>query len=108
MIDNNAIKQIAILQNRKWSDDDVTTDLDDISESLGKSIHILSSIDMYRKEVLNGKLEWTPVHKSETFWRENVTKICPVGGSVATSEDLLALVQLLDKKLNKSNSERGL
>jgi len=106
MIDNDAMKQLAVLRNRKWSDEEVREDLDFISDSLAKSVHVLSSIDMYKKEVASGKLEWTPVHKSETFWRDNVTKICPVGGSVATSEDLLALVQLLDKKMNKSKEGR--
>ena len=48
-----------------------------------------SSLDMYRKEITEGKLEWTPVHKSEMFWRDNVVKICPVGKGVVDSEDLL-------------------
>jgi len=106
MIDNNAIKQIAILQNRKWSDDEVKEDLDIISESLGKSIHVLSSIEMYRKEIHNGRMEWTPVHKSETFWRDNVTKICPVGASIgdAGAEDLMTLVRLLNAKIDKTST----
>jgi V-type H+-transporting ATPase subunit H len=29
---------------------------------------------MYKKEVLSGKLQWTPVHKSEKFWKENAAK----------------------------------
>ena len=26
---------------------------------------------MYAKEVASGKLEWSPSHKSENFWRDN-------------------------------------
>merc|ERR1711871_99082 len=103
MIDNDAMKQLAVLGNRKWSDEEVREDLDFISDSLAKSVHVLSSIDMYRKEIASGKLEWTPVHKSETFWRDNVTKLCPVGGSVATSEDLMALITLLNAKFDKGS-----
>ena len=29
---------------------------------------------MYKSEVRSGNLDWTPVHKSEKFWRENVHK----------------------------------
>ena len=31
----------------------------------------MSSWDMYAKEVASGKLEWSPSHKSENFWRDN-------------------------------------
>jgi len=30
---------------------------------------------MYKKEVLSGNLEWSPVHRSEKFWRENSHKL---------------------------------
>lgn len=101
MIDNGAQKQIAVLRNRKWSDEEVGEDLDFIYDSLAKSVTVLSSLDMYRKEVQLGKLEWTPVHTSDTFWRDNVMKMCPAGGSVADSNDLMALTQLLHDKFVK-------
>lgn len=104
MIDNEAIKQLAVLRNRKWSDDEVRDDLQFVSEALLKSVHVLSSLEMYQKEVSTGKLEWTPVHKSETFWRENVTKMCPIGGSVESSGDLMALIQLLNTLMTKASS----
>jgi len=108
MIENDAFKQIAVLRNRKWSDEEVREDLDFISDALAKSMRVLSSLDMYRKEVNSGKLEWTPVHKSETFWRDNVTKICPVGGGVVDSPDLQALIELLNVKINKCTGDESL
>lgn len=101
LIDNGAQKQIAVLRNRKWSDEEVGEDLDFIYDALAKSVTVLSSLDMYRKEVQCGKLEWTPVHTSDTFWRDNVIKMCPAGGSVADSNDLMALTQLLHDKFVK-------
>jgi len=106
MIDNAAVKQLAVLRNRKWSDEEVREDLDYISDALAKSVHVLSSLDMYRKEITEGKLEWTPVHKSEMFWRNNVVKICPVGKGVVDSEDLLALIQLLNVKMDKAKTDK--
>ena len=40
--------------------------------ALARSERALSSFDEYKKEVLSGELDWTPPHKSETFWHENV------------------------------------
>lgn len=30
-----------------------------------------STFEMYKKEIMSGNLDWTPVHKSERFWKEN-------------------------------------
>jgi V-type H+-transporting ATPase subunit H len=34
-------------------------------------VAVCSTFDMYKKEVMSGKLQWSPVHKSEKFWKEN-------------------------------------
>ena len=34
-----------------------------------------SSFDEYSTEVKSGRLEWSPVHKSERFWRENCARL---------------------------------
>ena len=34
-----------------------------------------SSFDEYSTEVKSGRLEWSPVHKSEKFWRENAARL---------------------------------
>ena len=31
----------------------------------------MSSFDVYKKELASGKLEWSPSHKSENFWKDN-------------------------------------
>ena len=42
-----------------------------MKEELEKSFHDLSSFDEYSTEVKSGRLEWSPVHTSVKFWREN-------------------------------------
>lgn len=34
-----------------------------------------SSYDEYVTEVRSGRLEWSPVHRSEKFWRENADRL---------------------------------
>lgn len=36
---------------------------------------IHSSFDEYSSELKSGRLEWSPVHKSEKFWRENAVRL---------------------------------
>eukprot|EP01111_Echinosteliopsis_oligospora_P007418 TRINITY_DN223_c0_g1_i1.p1 TRINITY_DN223_c0_g1~~TRINITY_DN223_c0_g1_i1.p1 ORF type:complete len:452 (-),score=109.78 TRINITY_DN223_c0_g1_i1:84-1439(-) len=74
MIESGFLRMLAILQNKKWGDEDIVADLTKLSDSLGKNIVEMSSFDIYRKEVMTGQLEWSPVHKSEKFWRENQSR----------------------------------
>ncbi len=45
-----------------------------LKEKLADDIKLLSSWDKYKKEVLSGSLEWSPMHTSEQFWLENSPK----------------------------------
>lgn len=56
---------------QSWEDEDVTALLEDLSEALAANIKLLSSWDKYKKEVLSGSLDWTPMHTSDVFWTEN-------------------------------------
>lgn len=74
MIVLDLIKVLSTLAQRQWDDEDVVSDIKFLQESLFKDVHELSSFETYKKEVLSGELTWSPVHKSETFWRENIMK----------------------------------
>lgn len=50
------------------------TALEWLKEKLADDIKLLSSWDKYKKEVLSGSLEWSPMHTSEQFWLENSPK----------------------------------
>ncbi|VDM05365.1 unnamed protein product [Schistocephalus solidus] len=43
-------------------------------ETLKTSVQDVSSLEEYTTELTSGRLEWSPVHKSEKFWRENADK----------------------------------
>jgi len=51
----------------------------------------LSSFDEYITEVKSGRLEWSPVHRSEKFWRENAHHL-----NDKNYELLKILIQLLE------------
>lgn len=99
MIDAGFIRMLAILQNKKWGDEDIIEDLKVISEALAKNLVVLSSFDMYKKEVQSGQLDWTPVHKSEKFWRENSTRF---------EENDYQILQLLQRVLQTSGDPLSL
>lgn len=61
-------------QRKTWSDDDVVEDIDYLKTTLGEAFESLTTWDEYANEVKVGKLEWSPVHESEAFWKESVGK----------------------------------
>ncbi|KAJ8972363.1 hypothetical protein NQ317_018476 [Molorchus minor] len=74
MVQCKVLKQLAILEQRKFDDEDVTEDVEFLTEKLQSSVQDLSSFDEYATEIKSGRLEWSPVHKSK-FWRENAQRL---------------------------------
>ena len=74
MLDSGISKPLDILSNKQWGDEDIDKDLDELKKALETNLQALSSFDIYRTEVVSGNLEWSPVHKSERFWKENSHK----------------------------------
>jgi V-type H+-transporting ATPase subunit H len=71
MVHGKVLKTISLLQSRKFDDQDILEDMTYLDEKLQASVQDLSSFDEYVSELKSGRLEWSPVHKSERFWREN-------------------------------------
>lgn len=63
-----------LLALQNWEDEDVGITLEWLKEKLAEDIKLLSSWDKYKKEVLSGSLEWSPMHTSDQFWAENAPK----------------------------------
>ncbi|XP_063406931.1 V-type proton ATPase subunit H-like isoform X3 [Mytilus trossulus] len=91
MVQCKVIKQLELLDSRKFDDQDIVDDIEFLSEKLQSSIQDLSSFDEYTTEVKSGRLEWSPVHKSDRFWRENCIRL-----NEKNYELLKILVKLLE------------
>lgn len=75
MVQCKVLKQLDILQGRKFDDPDIIEDIEFLNNKLQESVQDLSSFDEYSTELKAGRLEWSPVHKSAKFWRENAMRL---------------------------------
>ncbi|XP_055639286.1 V-type proton ATPase subunit H isoform X1 [Toxorhynchites rutilus septentrionalis] len=75
MVQCKVMKQLQILEHRRFDDEDINSDLEFLIEKLQNSVQDLSSFDEYATEIKSARLEWSPVHKSATFWRENAQRL---------------------------------
>lgn len=75
MVHSKVLKQLDILQGHKFDDADIVEDIEFLLAKLHSSIQDLSSFDEYSTEIKCGRLEWSPVHKSEKFWHENAGRL---------------------------------
>ncbi|CAO1318407.1 unnamed protein product [Diamesa serratosioi] len=91
MVQCKVLKQLSILEQRRFDDEDITGDVEFLTEKLQNSVQDLSSFDEYSTEIKSGRLEWSPVHKSAKFWRENAQRL-----NEKNYELLRILIHLLD------------
>jgi len=91
MVQCKVMKQLELLEQRKFDDEDIQEDIEFLKEKMEASVQDLSSYDEYVTEVRSGRLEWSPVHRSEKFWRENAIRL-----NEKNYELLKILIQLLE------------
>jgi len=99
MIGCDILKTLEHLKNKKWGDDDIGADLEVLVTKLEEKYNDLSTFDMYKSELLSKKLNWSPSHKSEKFWRENVHKF---------DDDDFLVLRILKEILSTSKTPRVL
>ncbi|KAJ3039883.1 H(+)-transporting V1 sector ATPase subunit H [Rhizophlyctis rosea] len=75
LIGNKVLNVAETLSGRKWTDSEIGEDLEYIKEELSKSVANLSTYDEYESEVRSGKLDWSPPHLSEQFWKQNANRL---------------------------------
>ena len=63
------------LKGRHLTDPDLLEDLNTITEIFDDYTSAQTTYDEYASEVLRGRLQWSPPHRSATFWTENAAKI---------------------------------
>jgi len=71
MISYGLPKTVQQLQTKKWGDEDIEKDLEELDKELRDGVDQLSSWSRYYNELQSRKLEWSPSHKSDRFWQEN-------------------------------------
>jgi V-type H+-transporting ATPase subunit H len=71
MVGAGFVKVLEHLEQRKWADEDIVSDIAVLAAALEVDLQGMSSWEVYAKEVASGKLEWTPSHKSDNFWKDN-------------------------------------
>ena len=65
---------IPVLLSRTFSDLDIVALLNEINEVVDKKLTETSSMECYLDELKSGRMRWSPMHRSEQFWTENVTQ----------------------------------
>jgi len=75
MIHCKVLKHLELLEGKQFSDEDVADDVEFLDKHLSECLNDVSSFDEYSSEIQSMRLEWSPVHKSEKFWRENVMRL---------------------------------
>ncbi|RMX48070.1 hypothetical protein pdam_00002628 [Pocillopora damicornis] len=93
MIQCKLLPVLSVLNGKTWVDEDIKEDVEFVYEKLNERVQDLSTFDEYAAEVRSGRLEWSPVHKSEKFWRENAQRL---------NEKNYELLKILTKLLEKS------
>ena len=68
------INYLGRFQQGNWTDEELVAALSKLEEEVAEVVKEASTFEKYRQEVLSGTLDWTPIHKDATFWRENVAK----------------------------------
>ncbi|THD19703.1 V-type proton ATPase subunit H [Fasciola hepatica] len=75
LVQCKVLRQLELLSQKDFSHDpELTDDMTFLTEKLSASIQDVSSLEEYTTELKSGRLEWSPVHKSEKFWCENAVK----------------------------------
>ncbi|KAK2719998.1 hypothetical protein QYM36_004041 [Artemia franciscana] len=91
MVQCKILKHLDLFQQSRFDDEELVADIEFLSEKLQASVQDLSSFEEYATEVRSGRLDWSPVHKSERFWRENAPRLIE-----SQCELLKILVHLLE------------
>lgn len=63
------------LATRKWTDEEILEDVTSLKDLLQQNFESLTTYDEYTSELASGHLSWSPVHESESFWKENAVRL---------------------------------
>lgn len=90
-VENGLPKALETRAEQTWEDGDIPELLEDLQARMEAGVLAMSSLERYRKEVMQGTLVPGPMHESEQFWSENAEKLVDNNAAL-----LKALLRLLD------------
>ncbi|KAF3935853.1 hypothetical protein ABW19_dt0204381 [Dactylella cylindrospora] len=70
---------LTTLKTRKFTDPDLTADLDTCLSSLESFQMTQTNFDEYATEIKSGHLSWTPPHRNQDFWKKHARRIMEEG-----------------------------
>lgn len=99
LLSHSALPLVKTLSERKWADEELIEDLNSLDQTLQQTFDSMSTFDEYKSEILSKKLKWSPPHKSDLFWKDNVAKFKEIDWKmlkllseiVGTSQDNVSL-----------------
>jgi V-type H+-transporting ATPase subunit H len=92
---DSALPLVKTLSERKWADDELINDLQELKDSLQEAFDSMSTFDEYKAELESKKLKWSPPHRSELFWKDNAFRFKEVDWK---------MIKLLDSVVSNTSS----
>lgn len=74
IIAHRGLATITALADRKWNDEELKEDVEELRNSLTSSFNDMSTFDVYLNELETKHLLWSPPHRSAAFWKANVAE----------------------------------
>ena len=75
MLQSKVKKLVDLMKQSNIEDPDIVEDIDFLEKKLEGLMIDVSSFDEYTLEITTNRLSWSPVHKSDKFWRENAQRL---------------------------------
>lgn len=95
MLQSKVKKLIDIMQQVTTDDPEIVEDCEFLDKKLETLVMDVSSFDEYTLEITSNRLNWSPAHKSDKFWRENAQKL---------NENNFFLIKMLIEYLKNENT----
>lgn len=95
MLQSKVKRLLEIMHTQQIEDQDIVEDMEFLIKKLETLMIDVSSFDEYMLEVTSMRLDWSPAHKSDKFWRENAQRL---------NENNFFLIKKLIDILKKVNS----
>lgn len=75
MLQSKVKKLVELMLQSNIEDPDLAEDLDFLNKKLETLVMDVTSFDEYTLEITSNRLNWSPCHKSDKFWRENAPRL---------------------------------